>query len=99
MTLVLWSEVIGSSIVKKNDVTYGQLERVLRGFGFTCRPGNRNPPGRIYEHKQTGAIVALPAFSETEEVYPHHLLTARMALDDFGIAGPTTFDANLQKTG
>ena len=85
--------------MRRSNFTYGQLEDVLRAFGFTCRPGTNDPPGRIYEHKKTGAIVALPAFPESDKVYAHHLLTARMALDDFGIADPATFDARLQKAG
>ena len=74
--------------MKRTDVTYGQLEKVLRALGFTCHPGHRNPPGRIYEHQETGAIVMLPAFAETDRVYEHHLLAARMELDNFGIADP-----------
>jgi hypothetical protein len=85
--------------MKRTDVTYGQLEKVLRAFGFTCRPGNRKPPGRIYEHKKTGAIVALPAFPESNKVYKHHLLAARMELDNFGIADPKTFEDKLRKAG
>jgi len=85
--------------MKTTDITYGQLEKVLRAFGFISRPGNRKPPGRIYEHKETGAIVALPAFPETDKVYEHHLVAARMELDNFGIADATTFDAKLQKAG
>ena len=83
--------------MRKTEFTYGQLERVLRSLGFTCRPGNRKPPGRIYEHPQTGAIVALPAFPESDKVYEHHLVAARMELNDFGIADPTTFEAQLRK--
>lgn len=85
--------------MKRTDITYGQLEQVLRGLGFTCRPGNRVPPGRIYEHKKTGAVVTLPALPESDKVFEHHMLAARMELEDFGIADPTTFDAKLQKAG
>jgi hypothetical protein len=85
--------------MKKTDFTYGQLEKVLRALGFTCRPGNNDPPGRIYEHKKTGATVMLPAFPESDKVYEHHLVAARMELDDFGIADPPTFDAKLRKAG
>jgi len=35
--------------------------KVLRALGFVCRPGNNEPPGRIYEHQKTGAVVMLPA--------------------------------------
>ena len=85
--------------MRRTEFTYGQLEQVLRTYGFTCRPGNNDPPGRIYEHPQTGAIVALPAVAANDKVYEHHLLTARLALDDFGIADPTTFEAKLRKAG
>jgi hypothetical protein len=85
--------------MRTTDVTYGQLEKVLRAFGFVRRPGNRTPPGRIYEHKETGAIVALHAFPETAKVYEHHLVAARIELDNFGIADPTTFEAKLRKAG
>ena len=43
--------------------------------------------------------MALPAISESEKVYEHHLLAARLELDNFGIADPATFDAKLQKAG
>jgi hypothetical protein len=86
-------------MMKKTDVTYGQMEKVLCGLGFVCRPGHNDPPGRIYEHKQTGAIVALPAFPANDKVYEHHLAIARLELDNFGLADPTTFAAKLQKAG
>ena len=92
------SNNMGSFIVK-TDVTYGQLEKVLRSFGFTCRPGNRTPPGHIFEHSRTGAMVALPSFPETDKVFKHHLLAAQMELDNFGIADPATFEAKLRKAG
>ena len=85
--------------MRKTDVTYRQLDKVLRSLGFTCRPGTKNPPGRIYEHKNSGAIIMLPAFLENDKIYEHHLVAARSELDTFGIADPTTFDAKLQKAG
>jgi hypothetical protein len=85
--------------MNRTDVTYGQLEKALRALGFTCRPGNNDPPGRIYEHAKTGAIVMLPALPESDQVYEHHLAAARWELENFGIADPTTFDARLRKAG
>jgi len=38
--------------MKRAEVTYGQLDKVLRSLGFSCRPSKHDPPGRIYEHKQ-----------------------------------------------
>jgi hypothetical protein len=83
--------------VKRTDVTYGQLDKVLRSLGFTCRPIAEDPPGRIYHHEAAGAIIALPAFPDSDKVYEHHLAIARMELDDFGIADPTTFAAKLRR--
>jgi hypothetical protein len=85
--------------MRRTAVTYGQLDKALRSLGFTCRPGNNDPPGRIYEHKKAGAIIMLPALPETDKVFEHHLVAARLELDNFGIADPTTFDAKLQKAG
>jgi hypothetical protein len=85
--------------VKRTNVTYGQLDKVLRSLGFTCRPGNNDPPGHIYEHKKAGAIVMLPAFLDSDKVYEHHLEAARLELNDFGIANAAAFDAKLQKAG
>ena len=81
------------------DVTYGQLERVLRSFGFTCRPGQSDPPGHIFEHKETGATIGLPACPKSEPVFEHHLVMARGELDNFGIADPAAFAAKLDKAG
>jgi hypothetical protein len=85
--------------MKRTEVTYGQLDRVLRALGFTFRPGTNDPPGRIYEHPSAGAVIMLPAFRDGDKVYEHHLVAARSELDQFGIADPTTFAAKLQKAG
>jgi hypothetical protein len=57
------------------------------------------PPARRYEHKETGALVSVPPFPETDFVYIHHLVAARTVLDLFGVADPKLFDAKLQKAG
>lgn len=85
--------------MKRTEITYGQLEKVLRALGFKCRPGNNEPPGRIYEHPETGATVMLPAFPASDKVYEHHFAAARMEVVDFGIADSATFDANFRKAG
>ena len=85
--------------MRRTEVTYGQLDRVLRALGFTCRPGANTPPGRIYEHENAGAVIMLPAFPDADKVYEHHLAAARLELDNFGIADSRTFDAQLQKAG
>jgi hypothetical protein len=85
--------------MRRTDVTYGQLDKVLRSLGFTCRPGSNDPPGRIYEHKKAGAIIMLPAVPDSDKVYEHHLAAARSELDNFAIADSRTFAAKLQKAG
>ena len=85
--------------MKQTDVTYGQLDRVLRSLGFSCRPAQQEPPGRVYEHKEAGAMILLPALPESEKVYEHHLAAARLELENFGLADPTVFAAKLHKAG
>jgi hypothetical protein len=41
----------------------------------------------------------LPPFPEKDRVLEYHLVTARVMLDEHGIADPTTFDAKLRKAG
>ncbi len=85
--------------MKRSEVTYGQLDQVLRSLGFSCHPSTKDPPGRVYEHKKAGAMILLPAFAETDKVFEHHLAAVRIELDNFGIADPTTFATKLQKAG
>ncbi len=85
--------------MKRTDVTYGQLDKVLRSLGFSCRLVKGKPPARHYEHKETGAFISVPPFPRRDRVMLHHLVTARVMLEEFGIADPTVFDAKLQKTG
>ncbi len=85
--------------MKRTEVTYGQLDRVLRSLGFSCRPARQDPPGRIYEHKETGAMIMLPLFPESDKVYEHHLEAARLEVENFGLADATVFAAKLQKAG
>jgi len=80
-------------------VTYGQLDRVLRSLGFTSRAVKGDPPARVYDHADTGASLMIPPFPEDDRVLEYHLVTARVMLDEFGIADPTVFDAQLQKAG
>jgi hypothetical protein len=85
--------------MKRTDVTYGQLDKVLRALGFSCRLVKEDPPARVYEHKETGAYFSTPPFPMTDYVLDYHLVGARTTLDLFGIADPKVFDAKLQKAG
>jgi hypothetical protein len=83
--------------MKRTDVTYGQLDKALRALGFSCRLLKNDPPARLYEHKESGALVMIPPFPETDFVLDHHLVEARTAADRFGLADPEAFDAQLRK--
>ena len=85
--------------MKRSEATYGQLDKVLRSLGFSYRPTNNQPPGRIYEHIKTGAVIMLPEFPDDEKILEHHMLTVTTELDNFGLADPSGFAARLQKAG
>jgi hypothetical protein len=85
--------------VKRTEVTYGQLDKVLRSLGFSCRLVKADPPARVYEHKESGAEVVIPPFPESDFVLDYHLVAARTIADLFGIADPKTFDALFRKAG
>jgi hypothetical protein len=85
--------------MKRTEVTYGQLDKVLRALGFSCRLLKGDPPARVYEHKESGAVIMIPPFPESDFVLDYHLIGARTTLDLFGIADPKVFDAKLQKAG
>jgi hypothetical protein len=86
--------------MKRAEVTYGQLDKVLRSFGFSSRLHTADPPpARVYEHKHTGALITLPPLPEEDKVFEYHLAGIRGTLDNFGIAEPSVFAAKLQKAG
>ncbi len=83
----------------RTDVTYGQLDRVLRALGFSCRLVKGEPPARVYDHPETGASFMIPPFPNTDFVLDYHLVGARVMLDEYGIADPSAFEAKLRKAG
>jgi hypothetical protein len=85
--------------MKRTEATYGQLDKVLRSLGFSCRPARHDPPGRVYEHKEAGAMIMLPELPDSDKVFEHHLVAVRTELDNFGLAEPAVFAAKLQKAG
>ena len=85
--------------MKRSEVTYGQLDRVLRLLGFTCQLIADPPPTRVYRHPEAGAMIMLPAFPESDHVFEYHMVAVRGELDNFGIADSTLFAAKLQKAG
>jgi hypothetical protein len=85
--------------MKRTDVTYGQLDQVLRSLGFTCRLTSLDAPAKVYEDAQSGARIILPPFPESDRVLEYHLIMVRTTLDSFGIVDPTVFAAKLQRAG
>jgi hypothetical protein len=86
--------------MKRTNVTYGQLDAVLRSLGFSCRLYKTDPPPtRVYEHQGTNAVIMLPPFPDKDKVLEYHLTMVRVMLDNYGIANPTDFAAELQKAG
>jgi hypothetical protein len=83
--------------MKRTDITYRQLDHALRALGFTRRRLDKEPPALRYEHKKSGAIISIPPYPETDKVLAYHLVAVRGTLDNFGIADPTAFAAELQK--
>ena len=84
---------------KRTQVTYGQLHRALSLLGVVRRPDQGEPPANVYEHPERGPIVTLAAYPDSDRVLDYHLAALRTLLDNFGIADPLTFDAELQKAG
>ena len=83
--------------MKRTNVTYGQLDKVLRSLGFSCWLSKEEPPARVYEHKESGALLTVPPFPESDFVLDYHLVGARTTVDFFGIADRKVFDAKLEK--
>jgi len=83
--------------MKRTNVTYGQLDKVLRSLGFSCRLANLTVPAYVYEDQESGARIILPPFPENDRVLEYHLIMVRTMLDSFGIADPTVFAAKLKK--
>jgi hypothetical protein len=81
------------------EVTYGQLDKVLRSLGFSSLLVKGEPPARHYEHKETGAFITLPPLPENDRVMEHHFVAVQGTLDGFGIADRTAFAAQIQKAG
>lgn len=84
---------------KRSNVTYGQLHRALSSLGVSHRLDRTDPPGNVYEHPERGLIAVLAAYPESDRVVDYHLVGLRTLLDQFGIADPEVFDAEVRKYG
>jgi hypothetical protein len=71
------------------ELTYGRLDEVLRGLGFSLRGSVEK--NNVYLHERTGAAVVFPEFPSCDLVQPRHLAAVRGILDAYGITDPTHF--------
>jgi hypothetical protein len=79
-----------------SDVTYARLDEVLRSLGFSARV-TAEPKAKVYEHKETGALVAFPICADGDTVLPRHLEAVRAMLDAYGIPDPMHLTLQLQR--
>jgi hypothetical protein len=61
----------------RTEVTYGQLDKVLRSLGFSSRDVKLRGEARVYEHEETGARFIFPAFAMSDGVLDYHLLALK----------------------
>ncbi len=79
------------------EVTFGKLDQLLRGLGFTAFDTLTGT--RVYQHRPSGAEVYIPRQTPEQLVRPHHVLSARVTLDDFGVLADREFEGRLQTAG
>ena len=70
-----------------SDLTYADVERTLRGLGFTSWEDAQTQT-RVWEHQATGAEIYLPISPPDQEVHPRHLKVIQMTLDTYGLPDP-----------
>ncbi len=78
-------------------VNYGQLDTVLRSYGFVTHEPKKGV--RVYTYPGTEALFPIPIRPADEQVSNWHIMGARMTVDAYGIGDPDEFDARLIKAG
>jgi hypothetical protein len=78
-------------------MTYGQLDKALASLGFSVRVVAGDKRLRVYDHRETGASIAISLHPDTDTVLPHHLGAVQGTLKVYGIADPLDFAAEVQK--
>jgi hypothetical protein len=81
--------------MRKSNITYGQLDGVLRSLGFNVQieKGKR----RLYAHAGTGALMSLPDRKPTELANATYVAAVRKVLADYDIADEVEFASQLQE--
>jgi hypothetical protein len=84
--------------VGANGITYRELERLLRGWGFRLE---RAAPAPVFRHEAQDALVALPPYRSDEPVAAFHVAAFHVAgirrlLTERGLVEPGAFDRETQ---
>lgn len=68
------------------EITYGRLEATLLDLGFVRRESSRDD--RWFEHPDSGAVVAFPAFPADEPILDRHHVMVGAILEAYGYPNP-----------
>jgi hypothetical protein len=79
--------------MRKNDVTYGQLDNLLSQLGFVRHPGA--PKWVWYEHADSGTEIILANKKSNETARPSEVVSARVHLIAKGLISEEEFDTLL----
>ena len=77
----------------RNDLTRGQLDRLLRHMGFET--GKRTDSCDAYYHAETETLILLPVADAGEPVRPADLMSVRLRLVGNGFLAEDAFAAFL----
>jgi hypothetical protein len=72
-----------------NGIRYGELERLLRQWGFRLE---RAAPVPVFRHDSQDALVALPPYSPDEPVTVFHLACIHKLLAEWEIIERAAFE-------
>ena len=81
--------------MRKTNVTYRQLDGVLKSLGFSVRV--EKGECQLYAHEATGAIMSLPDLRPGEPANVTYVAAVRKVLADYEIADDVEFASQLQE--
>ena len=85
-------------MIRRTDVTYGQLDKLLLSLGFKCRIVDLDGDARVYKHdERPGATLILPAYPKRDKMLDYHLVAVRTILDLNGIVEAEDFAGKFKK--
>jgi len=72
------------------QITYAQLERLLKELGYRRVPSS--PDMRVFANTKYDAVSILPCVNQAEWARPHHLITLRKVAVAKGIVDDIAFE-------